>query len=95
MSATTPAVAHPTPAGERTLTGTGTLVRFAMRRDRLRLPVWVLAVAATLIGLAASFPGLYPGADAHAARATIVQSPQASPSAGPASGSPTTPSAPC
>jgi len=75
VSATTPAVAHPTPAGERTLTGTGTLVRFAMRRDRLRLPVWVLAVAATLIGLAASFPGLYPDADAHAARATIVQSP--------------------
>ena len=28
------------------LTGTGILVRFALRRDRLRLPVWVAVVAA-------------------------------------------------
>ena len=29
-----------------TLAGTGTLLRFAVRRDRVRLPVWVLAGAA-------------------------------------------------
>jgi ABC-2 type transport system permease protein len=34
--------------GRPSLTGTGTLVRFALRRDRLRLPLWV-AVAALLV----------------------------------------------
>ncbi|NSC22909.1 ABC transporter permease [Streptomyces albus subsp. chlorinus] len=31
-------------AGGNALAGTGTLLRFALRRDRVRLPVWVLAV---------------------------------------------------
>jgi ABC-2 type transport system permease protein len=35
-------VAHPA------LSGTGTLVRFALRRDRLRLPLWV-ALGAGLV----------------------------------------------
>lgn len=32
-----------------TLAGTGTLFRFALRRDRIRLPVWVLAAAALVV----------------------------------------------
>ena len=33
---------------DQTLTGTGTLLRFAVRRDRVRLPVWVAAGAALM-----------------------------------------------
>ena len=35
------------------LTGTGVLARFALRRDRVRLSVWVLALAGSV---AASIP---------------------------------------
>ncbi|GAA2637928.1 ABC transporter permease [Streptomyces axinellae] len=51
MSTATDAAPRPPGAARRResargnpLAGTGTLVRFALRRDRVRLPVWVLAV---------------------------------------------------
>ena len=39
--------------------GTGALVRLALRRDRVRIPVWVLSVVGILYFSAASQPGLY------------------------------------
>ena len=36
-------------------TGTGTLVRFVLRRDRVRLSVWILALVGTV---AATIPAL-------------------------------------
>ncbi|MGJ7439629.1 ABC transporter permease [Aquipuribacter sp. MA13-6] len=42
--------ARRTGTGTGPATGTGPLLRFALRRDRLRLPVWV-AVAAALVGV--------------------------------------------
>ena len=39
---------------------TGTLARFIWRRDRVRLPVWVLSIAAFSICFASMFPSLYP-----------------------------------
>lgn len=42
-----------------TLTGTGAMVRLALRRDRIRLPVWVLAVVALLTSSVASVSSLY------------------------------------
>jgi len=51
-------LAHPA------LAGTGTLVRFALRRDRLRLPVWVAVIAGLVGSQSASSQTLYgvPGA---------------------------------
>jgi ABC-2 type transport system permease protein len=41
------------------LIGTGTLLRLALRRDRIQLPVWLLAQAAILGGSGASIVDLY------------------------------------
>ena len=40
--------------------GTGTLARLVIRRDRIRLTVWVYAIAATMAATASSFHSLYP-----------------------------------
>ncbi|MBD9733369.1 ABC transporter permease [Streptomyces sp. H28] len=53
-----PAPAGPAARGT-TLTGTGTLIRFALRRDRVRLPVWVLALLLSTLATADSFRTLY------------------------------------
>jgi len=42
-----------------TLAGTGTLLRFAVRRDRVRLPVWILAGAALMATQASSNQRFY------------------------------------
>jgi ABC-2 type transport system permease protein len=51
------------------LTGTGVLTRFALRRDRVMLPVWVYIVAIEVIVNAATFGKLYKTA---AQRASLV-----------------------
>lgn len=60
------------PRGGNHLAGTGALVRFILRRDRVRIPVWVAALGLTTIGTAASFPDLYPTAEDRQARATLM-----------------------
>ncbi|HSA51265.1 MAG TPA: ABC transporter permease [Yinghuangia sp.] len=42
------------------LTGTGTLVRLILRRDRVRLAVWTAAIPLLVLPTAASVKGLYP-----------------------------------
>ncbi|TFV79513.1 hypothetical protein E4P39_02500 [Blastococcus sp. CT_GayMR19] len=42
-----------------TLAGTGALLRFAVRRDRVRLPVWVLAGAALVVTQSSSNQSFY------------------------------------
>ena len=44
----------------RNLTGFGRLVRFTLRRDRVRLIVWIVAITILLVGSAASLPEIYP-----------------------------------
>lgn len=39
---------------------TKTLARFILRRDRVRAPIWILALVGISVILALSFPGLYP-----------------------------------
>lgn len=56
------------------LAGTGALIRFTLRRDRVRLPVWVLAIALTVMGSVASFSDTYPTAADRQARAETVDS---------------------
>nr|WP_257003017.1 ABC transporter permease [Streptomyces sp. Alain-F2R5] len=41
------------------LAGTGTLIRFALRRDRVRLPVWILALLLGTLSTANSYQELY------------------------------------
>jgi ABC-2 type transport system permease protein len=43
-----------------TLTGTWSLVRFILRRDRVRLPVWVVGITLLVLSTASSVEGLYP-----------------------------------
>ena len=54
--------------------GTGKLLRFLLRRDRARLPVWILAIGATILGSVASFATTYPSAADRQARAAVVSS---------------------
>src|SRR5690625_1863915 len=58
-----------------TLTGLGTLVRFNLRRDRIRIPAWVLGIAITMAATAASYPGLYPTDAERAAAAVTIDNP--------------------
>lgn len=43
-----------------TLTGLGRVARLTLRRDRVRLPLWLLGVCGIIISSAASLPPLYP-----------------------------------
>lgn len=47
-------------AGTRPLAGAGTLLRFNLRRDRLRIPAWLAVLTLLQVGGAASYPDLYP-----------------------------------
>ena len=53
-----------------TLAGSWALVRFMLRLDRLRLPVWIAGIALTVLSSASSVKALYPTqADLEAAEA--------------------------
>jgi ABC-2 type transport system permease protein len=47
-------------AGAATFTGSWTLVRFILRRDRLRLPIWIGGIVFVVLSTAVSVKGLYP-----------------------------------
>ncbi|AXG13353.1 ABC transporter permease [Intrasporangium calvum] len=56
------------------LTGFGTLLRLIGRRDRVRVPLWILAITATQVAGAAAYPGLYPDAAARLVQAEVIGS---------------------
>lgn len=66
-----------------TLTRAGELFRFALRRDRVRMPAWVLGIAAVTVLTAVSFPGIYPDASSRAVRAQLMSNPAAIAMGGP------------
>jgi ABC-2 type transport system permease protein len=47
------------PASSRQLAGTGTLLRFALRRDRVMIPVWVAVNALMVLSMPNTLKGLY------------------------------------
>ncbi|MGW0826635.1 ABC transporter permease [Streptomyces sp. NPDC002845] len=47
-------------AGGNALAGTRTLIRFALRRDRIRIPVWILALFLGTLSTASNYKTLYP-----------------------------------
>lgn len=57
------------------LTGTRRLVRFALRRDRIRLTAWLLGITAMSASTVGSFAGLYPSASDRAGTAATMDSP--------------------
>ncbi|MFC8566139.1 ABC transporter permease [Streptomyces sp. NPDC057245] len=64
MTATTDADADTTALGARSggsrqLAGTGTLLRFALRRDRVLIPVWVAVNALMVLSMPGTIRGLY------------------------------------
>ena len=83
---------RPTPAGTTTsasrnaLAGTGTLIRFILRRDRVRIPVWLGALTLLTVSTAISFPDIYPTAADRQARAELIESPAGIAMSGPGFG---------
>ncbi|MEU7721719.1 ABC transporter permease [Streptomyces tibetensis] len=47
------------PGRSRHLAGTGTLLRFALRRDRLMVPVWIAVTALMVLSMPGTLEGLY------------------------------------
>lgn len=90
MSTTTLAVqtpaAEPTGAGPRRLAGAGTLVRFLLRRDRVKMPAWLGALGLFVIYIGAALPQLAPTEEDLPAVAPIFTQPLGRMFSGPAYG---------
>ena len=57
--------------------GMGTLLRLVLRRDRLRLALWIGGIAGYVVLIGRALPGLYATAAERQARAEFVDSPVA------------------
>lgn len=68
-------VAESIKGGSHALVGTGTLVRFMLRRDRVRIPAWVGALTLFTVGSVSSTPDLFANESDLAARAELMQNP--------------------
>jgi ABC-2 type transport system permease protein len=55
--------------------GTGTLIRFILRRDRVRMPIWIIAILISVVGTALSLPETFPTASALQTRAAVMENP--------------------
>ena len=62
-------------AGPQLLAGTMPLVRHALRRDRVRLAVWVLALGGLTVYSAVGLDAIYPTAADRQGRAAVISSP--------------------
>lgn len=79
-----PRVSAPRSGGqENTFAGTGTLVRFMLRRDRVRIPVWLAALTLGTVATANSLATLYSTPAEQAAVANSMSSPAALAMTGP------------
>ncbi|WP_351234873.1 ABC transporter permease [Streptomyces sp. NPDC002133] len=70
-AAETGAVFAPRTGGSRPLAGTGALLRLALRRDRVMLPIWVVVIGAMVVSGVGSLETLY---DTDAERAQLAAS---------------------
>lgn len=70
-----PASGGRAPATPSPLTSTPALVRLILRRDRLRIPAWLLILTAITVATAASFADLYPTAAQRQAMAESLRTP--------------------
>ena len=72
--------------GSGTLAGTGTLVRFMLRRDRIKLPAWVAGLGLFVIYIGAALPQIAPTEADLAAASPLLSQPIGRMFAGPAYG---------
>ncbi|HEY9441541.1 MAG TPA: ABC transporter permease, partial [Streptomyces sp.] len=77
-----PVAARPA-TGDNALAGTRTLIRFILRRDRVRLPVWILALFLGTVAKAANYETLYATPEDRAAAGRTMESPAALAMTGP------------
>src|SRR5699024_12121175 len=56
-------------------TGTGTLVRFVLRRDRVRLSVWILALVGTVAATIPALDEMFATEAERQGRAALMESP--------------------
>lgn len=66
--------------------GATRLLRFALRRDRVRIPVWALSLGGLIAYFAVAIPTVYPDAAARQTRAAIMAEPSGAFLAGPGYG---------
>ncbi|GAA2102133.1 ABC transporter permease [Actinomadura alba] len=57
------------------LTGTGTLIKFILRRDRIRIPAWILVITFSLLSVARGLQQAYATAADRQARVEVMDSP--------------------
>ncbi|MFC4495860.1 ABC transporter permease [Streptomyces ovatisporus] len=74
-TAPAPASADGRSGTRQLLAGTGTLVRFALRRDRIRIPVWIAALLLAHVSTLSELNGLYGDAATRASFAKTMDSP--------------------
>ncbi|MFD3917696.1 ABC transporter permease [Streptomyces sp. NPDC058595] len=83
---TAPAAGHasaPARTGDGAFAGTGTLMRFGLRRDRVRIPVWVAALTLGTMSTVTEFKTLYSTAEERASAVSSMDSPAALAMTGP------------
>jgi ABC-2 type transport system permease protein len=68
------------------LTATGTLVRFALRRDRVKLPIWIGAIGLGMLYAVSALPTVYSTPAERQVRAGLMDSPAAKMLSGPGYG---------
>lgn len=68
------------------LTGTGRLFKFALRRDRVRIPLWALGIGGMVAYFGSVIPLAYPNQAALQTRASIMQDPSGALLTGPGYG---------
>ena len=73
-------------ARRENLAGTGRLARFALRRDRVRIPVWALSLGGLIGYFGAVIPVVYPDQEALQTRAAIMMEPSGAMMTGPGYG---------
>lgn len=73
--ATAPARQVASTGGTGAFTGTAKLARLILRRDRVRIPVWIVAIVGTVVGIAGSYAGTFPTAADLQVRAGLVDGP--------------------
>jgi ABC-2 type transport system permease protein len=70
-----PPAPAPSAAGPQLFAGTGGLLRFALRRDRRRLLIWVLALGGLTVYTAVGLSAVYPTAADRQGRAAVIITP--------------------
>ncbi|QSB15207.1 ABC transporter permease [Natronosporangium hydrolyticum] len=65
----------PQRGGQQTLAGTGALIRFILRRDRIKLPAWLLGITVMLAYYTALLPTVYEGDEEMQSLASFMTGP--------------------